>query len=131
MKHWIIKVFTTEGGTNVIKKWLKGLPVGAQVEIEARLRYLETQQLWGRPYSAKRKGAYNDIHEVIIRWNKNQYRPLGFFGPNQKEFTLLVGAQEKDSKLDPISADDIAEKRRKIVLEDSNYAKIYFTELQR
>lgn len=128
MKHWKIKVFIKDRGTNVIKDWLKDEPKKAQAVINTRLRYMETLQNWGRPYSAKRKGS-GHIHEIIITWNRNQYRPLGFFGPKEGEFTLLVGAKEKDWKLMPKEADAIAEQRRKLILEDGGNIDDYFKEL--
>ncbi len=129
MNYWTIKVFSRDGNTRITDKWLKDLPLGAQVEIDRRLRYLQTLKLWGRPYSAKRKGLKNDIHEVIINWKRDKYRPLGFFYPEHGEFILLVGAQEKDWKLVPITADDIAGDRRKLVLRDRNYAIKYFKDV--
>lgn len=129
MKHWTIKTFITTSGKNVIKKWLKNQPIEAQAYINSRLRYLETQKIWNhRPYSAKRKGS-NHIYEVIITRNKVQYRPLGFFGANLDEFTLLVGAKERDWKLEPIDADEIAEKRRELILKDGKYAIKYFNDI--
>ena len=116
MCYWTIKTFITSSGRNVIKEWVSKQPRGVQARINVRLRMLQTQQHWGRPYSEKLKGKYNQIYEIIITWNKNQYRPLGFFGPNQGDFTLLVGAKEKGSKFEPKKAPAIADDRRKLVL---------------
>ena len=125
MKHWTIKAFQTASEKNLIKKWLKKQPIGAQAYIDRRLRYLETQKIWERPHAAKRKGS-KDIYEIIIKWNKNQYRPLGFFNPNQKEFILLIGAKEKNWRLQPRDADKTAEARRKLVMKDRKYIGRYF-----
>ncbi|MGD0883576.1 MAG: type II toxin-antitoxin system RelE/ParE family toxin [Thermodesulfovibrionales bacterium] len=129
MIYWRIKVFIKDRGTDVIREWLKDMPRGAQIEVNTRLRYLRTLKTWkGRPLSAKRKGT-GDIYEIIISWNKNQYRPLGFFGPKEDEFTLLIGAQEKDWKLEPKNADEIAERRRKLILEGGDNIDDYFKEI--
>ena len=125
MNYWTIKVFSREGKTRITDKWLESLPLGAQIEINIRLRYLQAIKLWGRPYSAKLKG-FPHIHEIIIKWKGNQYRPLGFFGRNKGEFTLLVGSVEKDSNFEPKNAPAIAEDRIKLVLGDEKYAIKYF-----
>ena len=125
MKYRTIKTFIKPNGETV-KDWVNEQPKGAQAEINTRLRYLETQKIWGRPYSAKLKGKFNKIHEIIITWNRNQYRPLGFFGSNKGDFTLLIGAKEKDSKFEPKNAPAMAEDRRKLVLKDGKYAIKYF-----
>lgn len=104
------------------------MPKGAQAEINARLRYMENLKIWVRPHSAKLKGSKH-IHEIRIKWQKNQYRPLGFFGPNDNEFTLLIGAVEKDSKFEPKNAIEISEKRYKHIMEDGKYIDDYFKEL--
>jgi len=128
MKYWTIKTFVTDSGRNVIKEWVKDQPKGAQAEINTRLRFLETQETWGRPYSAKLK-VYDHIHEIRIKWERNQYRPLGFVGPRVGEFILLIGAVEKDSKFEPKNAPSTAEERRKLVLKDEKYAVKYFDDL--
>jgi hypothetical protein len=125
MKYWTIRTFITDRGINVIKEWINDLPIGAKVEIERRFRYLETQKNWGRPYSAKLKG-FAHIHELRIKWNRTQYRPLGFFGPRPSEFTVLIGAVEKGSKFEPKNAPIIADVRRKLVLENDKHARTYF-----
>lgn len=129
MNYWTIKVYSRDGETRITDKWLKSLPVGAQTEITTTLRYLQTQKLWGRPYSAHLKGKFKQIHEIRIRWDGNQYRPLGFFGPNEGEFTLLIGAIEKGSKFEPKNAPAIANERRKLALREEKHAIKYFQEL--
>ena len=129
MQYWTIKTFVTTSGKNVVKEWVQNQPKGAQAAIDIRLRHLQTQKLWGmRPYAAKRKGT-DCIYEVIINWKKDKYRPLGFFGPKSGEFTLLVGAQEKDWKLVPITSDGIAEMRQKLIMRNKKYAIKYFNDL--
>ncbi len=64
-----------------------------------------------------------------MTWKGNQYRPLGFFGPKSGEFTLLVGAQEKNWKLHPKEADKIAELRQQLVMRNEKYAVKYFNDI--
>jgi len=130
MNYWTIKTFTTESGRKPVKDWMAQQPTGAQAAINIRLKYLQTQQVWGRPDTAKLKGKFKEIHEIRVKWQRNQYRPLGFFGPNNDDFTVLVGATEKGSKFEPKTAPEMADDRRKLVLKDGNkYAVKYFNDI--
>jgi hypothetical protein len=128
MSDWIIKSFRTLRGEDVIKSWIKGLPKPAQAEIKTGLRYLLTQQKWDFPHVKKLHGS-KYIFEIRITSNKVRYRPLGFYGPKQNDFTLLVGAIEKGSQFEPKEALAIAEKRREAILKGKNYANNYFEDI--
>ena len=49
-----------------------------------------------------------------------QLRPMLCMGPinNETEFTLLIGAKERDSRLIPAKADEDANIRKKIIIEN-------------
>ena len=53
---------------------------------------------------------------------KAQLRPMLCKGPidNKHEFTLLIGATERDSKFVPRKADEKANDRKKIIIETPN-----------
>lgn len=51
------------------------------------------------------------------------YRHLGFFGPNQGEFTILFPAEEKNWIYVPEGCIDIAVGRMKSVMENQNNAR--------
>jgi hypothetical protein len=62
-----------------------------------------------------------DIYEMKIRGNKgmNQLRPMccrGPFGPN--EYTILIGAVEKDRKLIPADVKERAQGNRRELIAD-------------
>jgi hypothetical protein len=124
----IIKAFQTDRGENVFKKWVRSQPVNAQAEIKSRLRYLKTLNAWEVPYVKKLRGT-KCLFEIRIKKNNVQYRPLGFYGPDQNEFTLLAGAIEKDSKFQPRTVIQTAETRRKKILKDKRYAIKYFNDI--
>lgn len=54
-----------------------------------------------------------DIGEVRFKAGRVEQRPLGFFGPNPGEFTLLFWAVEKNDQLKPRGACDSAQARRR------------------
>jgi len=124
MNNWTIKSFITERGVNVIKEWLDGLPIKAQVAIDERIRFLALWGYWYRPYANKLKG-YDGIWEIIIQSEKAQYRPLGCFGPGNKVFSLLIGAREKGSRFEPKDAPKIAERRKKMIYQNEKYLDEY------
>lgn len=128
MSYWTIKAFKTDRGENAVKNWVEEQPKKAQAAIKVRLRYLATQQIWDRPHVKKLKGSKH-IFEIRVTSIKVQYRPLGFYGPNQKEFTLLIGAIEKDSEFKPKTAIKTAESRRELILKDDSYAIKYFNDI--
>lgn len=118
--------FITEGGRGVITDWYATLAVEAQVDFDDRLRYLanSSQHLWERPKYAPLRG-YPKIGEIRCKANRIQYRPLGFFGPAEGQFTLLIGALEKDRKFIPKDAPEQAVRRKAIILADRSRIREY------
>jgi hypothetical protein len=116
MKEWTFKTFKKQRG-NAIEEWLQELSPSARAAIKTRISYLEARppEEWVRPSFDKLSGH---IHEIRIKdtVEKVQYRILGCFGPGARVFTILIGAKEKDKKLEP-STMKTAEKRYATVLE--------------
>ncbi len=115
MNEWTFKTFRKESGKNAIEEWLRGLSSSARAAIKTRIRYLEAipPEDWVRPSFGKLSGH---IHEIRVKdtIEKVQYRLLSCFGPGNRTFTLLIGAKEKDRKLEP-GTRKTAEERYKIV----------------
>ena len=114
---WVYKVYVSAAGRSDAQDGIDRLSLVSKEHLRTRLKYLaETKVLeWKRPHAAKLKGV-SDIYEVRFCSDKKQYRPLGFFGPDANEFTVLVIAIEKGAKYDPHSAIDTADTRRKNLL---------------
>jgi hypothetical protein len=119
MGDWVFKVFLKNKTEDVIGEWLDGLPAKDRAKIRTRIGYLKTTQVW--PQTWCKKYGPCDIYELRIQLGNNLYRPLGFFGPGEKEFTLLIGAKEQGDQIFPRMAPDIAEARRKLVLREKGY----------
>lgn len=115
--RWVFKDYVTDGGENVIRSWLSGLPPGARARINAAIRNLEPLPELRRPYSGDLKGNCSGLIELRIPYQKVQYRPLGCYGPGRKEVTLLFGAIEKDNRLEPPSACSTALTRKARIAE--------------
>jgi len=122
MAVWTFFDYLEERGQCAIREWLDSLPVKARVKIEERIRYLKNLQVF-EPKFVTPLQEDTDILEIRAESGNVQYRPLGCYGPERKEFTLLVGAIEKGGKLEPRSVVKTAASRRKIVLADKKDRK--------
>jgi hypothetical protein len=114
MKEWTIKTYRKESGKNAIEEWLQDLSGSARAAIRNRIIYLEAKppEDWVRPFFDKLGGH---IHEIRVKdtVEKVQYRLLGYFGPGRRVFTLLIGAKEKDKKLEPETRKTAEERYRR------------------
>jgi hypothetical protein len=89
----------------MIEEWLNkdiaiGNRKGFRIELEAILRNLRFVRLesWSRPQFSWLQGDNcREIGELIVDHSGIPYRPLGCFGPEFDQFTILVGSR-KDRK---------------------------------
>lgn len=70
---------------------------------------------WKRPHARKLRGGH-DIYEIRFKSNRVQTRALGFFGPEEGQFTITAIAAKKQNVYDPPNAIETAESRRKAIL---------------
>lgn len=94
--------------------------------LRARLNLLKSQPVmegWCRINGFdKLVGKYRELGKVRFKANNTQHRPLGFFGPEQKMFTLLIWATERDGKFDPPNVRDTALSRMNLVKQSPELA---------
>ena len=110
----------------MIHQWMDCIDMKkkAIVKFETRLRYLSNTKVWSPDWVKKLK-VYDGLYEIRIRYEQVQYRPLGCFGPNDREFTLLIGALEKNSKFVPKNAPNIALQRKELILKNRSLIHEY------
>lgn len=91
--------------------------VAAKAEFRALLNVLRDQPIagWTRPDFDRLGGKYRELGKLRFKADKTQHRPIGFFGPGQREFTLLVWATERDGKYAPPGVRDTALQRMKLI----------------
>jgi hypothetical protein len=124
--YWTFKVFINEKGIDVIDRWLSILPLKDRAIIKRRLAYMKKVEVWEPPLVKKLQGKRNDpIYEVRISGINVEYRPLGFYGPGEKEFTLVIGARKKSGKSrkpswEPSEASETAKKIYEIIQQDKD-----------
>jgi hypothetical protein len=120
MNEWSFFDYIDERGTNPIRDWLmdrRVVPVKARARIQRILLQLAGTALWIRPL-ASNLDDYAGIVEIRIRWMNTQYRLLGFRGPDQRQFSILVPAIEQGDRFVPLNAPDTATTRMAIVIAD-------------
>jgi hypothetical protein len=83
---------------NEILEWTLGLPKKAQAKIDVFVINLQAFEVFPAQYVSAYRG-YSGIYELIIKSGGVQYRPLGCYGPGNREFTVLIGAIEKGGKI--------------------------------
>jgi hypothetical protein len=120
MNEWSFLDYTDERLTNPIRDWLmdgRSVPTKARAKIQRILLQLTGTRLWTRPLASNLDG-YDGIVEIRVRWMNTQYRLLGFRGPGERQFTLLVPAIEQDNEFVPGTAPTIAVTRMNVVITD-------------
>jgi hypothetical protein len=108
---WIFRDFVNERDENEVREWIDSLEVKrARIKIDVRLRDLEKVEQLRYPYVEKWVGE-SDLYEVRVVFSGVEYRLLGCYGPERRDFTLLVGATMRDDKLEPRNAVTVAKAR--------------------
>lgn len=102
---------------NEIHAWLnsKDVPKKARAKINARIAALQGFPVFPDQYFSAYTN-WDGLYELRIVCSGVQYRPLGFYGPQQKQFTILIGSTEKGKV--PTSTLKVADERRKLVIAD-------------
>lgn len=68
------------------------------------IRHLEATRALGMPYAKVLKENCEGLLELRATVNNIQYRPIAYYGPGEREVTLLVPATEVNSRFVPLSA---------------------------
>jgi hypothetical protein len=112
--------YVDEHGRNVFKTWTQSLQKQELGKLNAKLDMLVMHGtgLFPNPLSGTNTPG---IQKLRVH-GKVQLRPLLCVGPInvEAEFTLLMGATERDNKLVPKNADQTADTCKKAVLADPN-----------
>ena len=126
-RYWEFFDYVSAGGRNNIREWLDGLPLSVQFDIDARIRFLEVTKEFSRTHVKPLRGDCKGLMELRVKSNKVQYRPLCFYGPKDRQITILLGAIEKGDRFVPKNACKTALKRKSVVNSDrSRYCKHRF-----
>ena len=124
MKEWIFKVFIHYDAAgkpiNEINNWLNSLDSRMRARVRSIIAHLETQKdmrcRWFESYN-----SHQYIYEIRFRKHKKYYRLFGCFGPEGKDFTLLIPVDKVAGRLKPTNGIELAEERRKLIFQDRRY----------
>lgn len=108
-----------------MEEWYLSLSQEARAEFDVLLEILRDNEhsKWG--HRVGQLTMYQGIYEIRFKHKKIQHRPLGFFGPNQQQFTFLIPAREQGDRFKPKNAPQIAIRRRNQILENEEFADEY------
>lgn len=121
---WTFYDFRAERGENLILAWLNGPGWPAKARLNAMIRHLSiVEGAFTRDDNVgvlRKTGPCYGEHfiELRVRVSKVQYRPIGWYGPDNRSVTLLVGATERDDDFNPRNACEQAVTRKRLILAD-------------
>jgi hypothetical protein len=114
--NWKIKAYVTDSGHSDVLKTYEDGTDDLQAGLDVELSYLVVRPRteWRRPHVAKlaKNVDYKDFYEIRFFADRVQQRPIGFFGPNADDFTIVLWATEKGDKLIPKAWNAISNSRR-------------------
>lgn len=118
MAIFTLKKFVEIDRSSDLVKWYDGLGEEGKAKFAVRMEYLtacNTPAEWVMPYC---KFLSAGIIEIRFIDRRVQQRPLGYFGPNTKEFSFLYPAKEKGGEFIPRDAIARAVQRKELVKAD-------------
>lgn len=120
---WTIRAYCQPKGRKTFVEEYAAQSVATKAECRAVLNELRAQPNisgWCRPNGFDRLNKnYRALGKLRFKVLNVQHRPLGFFGPGPKTFTLLTWATERDGDYDPPGIRDVALRRMNEVLADA------------
>ena len=116
-EEWTFFDFLSARRENEIHRWLnsKEVPKNAKAKINARIASLRGFPTFPENFFSAYTG-WDDLYELKAVYGGVQYRPFGCYGPQRRQFSLLVGGIEKGKV--PKRLLEVADERRKIVAAD-------------
>jgi hypothetical protein len=116
---WTFKCYVSPAGRDMVDHWYCRQSDGVQSAVDVALEYLRQRPRneWRRPDFDLLSGKMRAVGEIRLKVDK-QYRILGFFGPGQSEFTMLIGSSKKGSSYDPTNTLETALDRMAQVIAD-------------
>lgn len=117
------------GGHSEVQECYDAASAALQASFLVAVEYLQEQprQNWVRPKAAKlQKGGkadFKEYFEIRFKCENVQQRPIGYFGPKENQFTILIWATEKGGKIRPTTWKTVADNRRIAIENGEDCAK--------
>ena len=116
MLPWRFNTFVSASGRHDVQADIDRLDETGLAYLQAQVKRLSgaaSMKDWSEPQAKKLKG-YEDLYEVRFKAHRTAMRAVGFFGPSDGEFTILILCNHKDNVYKPANALDTAAARRKL-----------------
>lgn len=116
--EWRFLVYVHPSGRNDVQDWYDRLAPAERAKFRvARLEYLAQWPVerWELPYFRRLHGPCAGLGEIRTKIDRVQVRLLGFFGPRQREFTVVLRTTEKGGKFEDRDACGKAQTRRRSI----------------
>jgi hypothetical protein len=110
---WKFSVYFSGSGRSDTQRIIDQLDVETKIAFAVRVRYLANtlRKDWIEPQAKRLQGERN-IYEIRFKARQLQCRPLGYFGPGEKQFTILIWCTHKQQIYFPPDAIKTAARRR-------------------
>ena len=120
MGRWIFRSYRLARGTDEIDEWYSALRPKLRAKVLTGLEYLRDHPIqdWVRPRVAPLHGECKGLNEIRFRLGKVQWRLIGFFGPGQNEFTIVIIAMEKNGRFEPRDTCKMAQHRKLKIIDN-------------
>lgn len=112
---WTFFDYVSSNGSNKIEAWLATLP--DETPVRARLLAMLLYQQYQPLIRGKNFESLQGLGMFEIKLSMSvEYRLLAWYGPGQRDVTLLVGAREHNNRYRPPNFFQLAERRRDDIL---------------
>lgn len=127
-RFWRFYDFVDRGGENHIYRWLHEQSPNVRAYFNSLILNLERlDRAFTRPDKVgllrKAPCKKEQLIELIGKISDVQYRLIGWYGPERREVTLLIGATERDHTLVPRNACLIAIDRKHLARSGRRYIR--------
>lgn len=130
MELWTFRCYINSQGHDEVDEFFSPKSrKRAKAKLIERVMALQMQpsQNWSAGGRAKTlSGECQGLVEIRFLADRIQYRPVGFFGPSDKEFTILVCAIEKGNQFVPKDVCSIAQRRKIEVIRNQENSCVCF-----
>lgn len=120
MGVWTFRTYVSPQGDEEVTTWYAAQTPTIQAAFDQRVRNLSQMQPheWREPYTKQLEGPCDGLVEIRFKADRVQQRPVGFYGPDRMEFTIVLMAREIGDRFEPQDACEIAQARKTDVLGD-------------
>lgn len=117
MRYTYNELIDPRTGRGVFTERYEKLGEKGQAACDVRMMYLRDQppQMWVDPHAKKLDWKIDDnckgIYEIRFKAHDLQQRPMGYFGPNSGEFTIVIWVTHKGKQYSTSNFCEVARTR--------------------